>query len=376
MAGEPQRVRIAFMGIKGLPSRFGADRVVESLVGQLADRHEITVYACRAMYPERPTFSSFRQVYVPSLPGKHLRMASVMVFAAFHALLRGRYDLIHLHNLETGFVVPLLRLRFPVVVTSHGWAHLIDKWSGPARTLMRWFEELALRSASAVTAVSKPQAISYHEETGRPVTWVPNGIRHPLPCDHERGREALRQAGAPEEGFVLFMAGRIIPMKGCHLLLEACRRLGRDVALVVVGDETELPEYAAELRALAGSRTYFLGFVGDPATLFGLASRARLFVFPSTIEAMSMALLEVASLGIPALVSDIPANRAVLDERHATFFRSGDVADLAQKLAACLDGSVELAVKARAAQTYVRDAYAWPRIAARYEEVYRSATAR
>ena len=34
-------------------------------------------------------------------------------------------------------LVPLLRLRYPVVTTNHGPAYLREKWSGPAKALIR-----------------------------------------------------------------------------------------------------------------------------------------------------------------------------------------------------------------------------------------------
>jgi hypothetical protein len=41
--------KIAFLGIKGLPSKAGADRVVESLVNNLAKFYNISVY-CSWLY--------------------------------------------------------------------------------------------------------------------------------------------------------------------------------------------------------------------------------------------------------------------------------------------------------------------------------------
>ena len=45
-------MRIAFIGIKGLPSKGGAERVVEAIAEGLAGKHEITVY-CNSPYRGR-----------------------------------------------------------------------------------------------------------------------------------------------------------------------------------------------------------------------------------------------------------------------------------------------------------------------------------
>jgi glycosyltransferase involved in cell wall biosynthesis len=298
-------------------------------------------------------------------------MSSVLLLSALHALFFGRYDLVHLHNFEAGFIVPLLRLRFPVVATSHGPAYLREKWGGPAKALMRLCDVLSVRGARAVTAVSRPQAESYARRFGREVRWIPNGVEQPLPHDEEAARRFLRASGAPEDGFLLFLAGRILPSKGLHLLLQAAASLPDLPRLVVVGDLAAMPAYEREIRTMAPPGTVFLGFVDDPALLFGIALCARVFVFPSLVEAMSMALLEVISLGVPALISDIPENRSVFEPAHVVFFHSGDAADLANGLREIMADPVGADRRAAAAREFLERSYRWPGIARQYEETYR-----
>ena len=369
-------MRIAMLGIKGLPSRFGADRVVEAMVEELSSRHEITVYACAALVPRDPGFTRFRQIALPSPAGKYLRMPSVLLLSTLHALLRGRYDLVHVHNFEAGFIVPLLRLRFPVVTTSHGPAYLREKWGGLARLIMRFCDRLSILGANATTAVSRPQAEEYRQRFHRPVEWIPNAVPPHLPCNRAAGEARLAAVGAPLRGFLLFAAGRILPSKGCHLLLEAVQGLDPALAVVIVGDASAMPRYEAELRALGRQHTFFVGFIEEPATFFGLAASARLFVFPSLVEAMAMTLLEIAALEIPAVVSDIPENRSVLDDRHVRFFRSGDVDDLARALRETLQDPIGVAERARACGTFLRQTYRRSEMAARYERIYARVLAR
>ena len=40
-------MKIAFIGIKGLPSKGGAERVVEAIVQRLSGQHTLTVYCSR-----------------------------------------------------------------------------------------------------------------------------------------------------------------------------------------------------------------------------------------------------------------------------------------------------------------------------------------
>ena len=73
-------------------------------------------------------------------------------------------------------MLPLLRLRYPVVTTNHGPAYLREKWSRPARAAIRAVDGLSVRLASRATAVSIVQAEELSRRYGREVVAVPNGV--------------------------------------------------------------------------------------------------------------------------------------------------------------------------------------------------------
>ncbi|MCB0133139.1 MAG: glycosyltransferase, partial [Caldilineaceae bacterium] len=171
------RKRIAFVGVKGLPSKAGADRVVEALVTRLdRERFEPVVYCSAAVVPAGTQLPGVRLVRIHALPGKHLHATSLFLFAALHALFLGRYDLVHLHNVEASYVLPLLRLRFKVISTSHGPAQKREKWGAVARKLIQLMEWPYVRFSNAVTSVSLPLAEQYEDEYGRRVYFIPNGV--------------------------------------------------------------------------------------------------------------------------------------------------------------------------------------------------------
>jgi glycosyltransferase involved in cell wall biosynthesis len=223
--------------------------------------------------------------------------------------------------------------------------------------------------SNAVTTVSKPLATTYERQYRRFVHYLPNGVESETPVDLAAAAALLQAHGVEMGTYILFAAGRIMATKGCHVLLEAFQTLPTDVKLVVVGDASHVPAYAAKLLELADDRVRMIPFVADKATLFGLVRAARFFVFPSTVEAMSMMLLEVASLGVPIVASDIPENTVVLPEQ-ALFFHSEDVMDLRAKVQWALDHPTDMATLAQAAHTWVHDHYAWGHIVKQYEQLY------
>jgi glycosyltransferase involved in cell wall biosynthesis len=97
---------------------------------------------------------------------------------------------------------------------------------------------------------------------------------------------------------------------------------------------------------------------------------SRLVVLPSLIEAMSVTLLEAASVAAPIVCSDIPANTAVLPPDGALFFHSGDVNDLADKLRWALTHPDEMRALGLRARQWVQEHFNWDTIAERYDSLY------
>jgi glycosyltransferase involved in cell wall biosynthesis len=96
---------------------------------------------------------------------------------------------------------------------------------------------------------------------------------------------------------------------------------------------------------------------------------ARLFIFPSTTESMSMMLLEAASLQAPIICSDIPENKIAMQD-NVLYFHSGDAIDLANQIQWALSHPGEMSSLGRKASSYVKDNLTWEKIVKQYEEIY------
>jgi len=367
-------VRVAHLGSKGIPSRGGTERVVEAVARRQAGSHRVTVYGSRHVCPGG--WVGEVRVVALSVPGaKHLGPLILQLGAALHALVCGRYDLAHVHGSENGFIVPLLRLRYPVVTTNHGPAYERAKWGGVARRLIRSVESWSVKSATVATAVAQTQAEQLSARYGRDVRFIPNGIEPEEP-DIDEAAELLGRVGLRSREFVLFAAARVDPTKGCHTLVEACAALDDSPPLLVVGDLGHASGYEERLRRLAeGLPVRFVPRLDDKATVLGLLALARCFVFPSTVEAMSMMLLEALSVGAPTLASDIPENTSVLPPDWPVF-RAGDSEDLARGLRELLERPAEeLQDLSTRGREWVSSRFDWDDIAAAYERVYEEAVA-
>jgi len=369
-------MKIGVLGLKGMPSKYGADRVAEAVVRRLAGRHEFTVYCDSLHTPPEASIPGVRLIRLPAFRGKHSRMLCLDLLATMHALAKGDYDLVHVHCAENGFINPLLWLRYRVVGTVHGQAYTTQKWGIAARFCMRMADLPFSRFSDAVTCVNGLFQEQYSRI--RPAHVIPNGVDLDPPVALDQADRLLHTHGLSGQPFLMFAAGRIVPFKGCHLLLEAFRTIKSGISLVVVGDLDQVPKYRRQVQELADHRVRFIPFVSSPAELLGLVKRAQLFVFPSTnkfgTEGMSMMLLEAASVGAPILCSDISQNTAVLGDA-GYYFASDDVADLRVKLECAIAHSAEMSQAACRVQELVRSQFSWDSIAARYERLYQAVLA-
>lgn len=364
-------MRIAYIGIKGLPSRGGAERAVEAIVERLKFEHDITVY-CNAMYtPANYTLPGVHLIRVPAVQGKYTYMTSVDFLSACHAVFLGKYDIIHLHNIETCFILPILRLRYKVISTAHGFITEGNKWGRISRRLMRGMEWPYAMLSNAVTSVSLSDATVLNQKYHRNMRYVPNGVDISINADITEATKLLVSYGAPSEDYILFAADRILPLKGLHVLLEAYRDVEPKRPLIVIGNLTS-PEYSERLQVMASPNVFFIPFVRAKSVFFGVLKKSSLVVMPSLNEAMSMALLEAASLGLPIICSDIPANKSVFGDDHVLFFKAGDAKDLNEKLRRALNHPQETREIGKAAQAWVRENFSWDIIAEQYHKLYTS----
>lgn len=362
--------RIAYLGIKGLPSKAGADRVVEAIVRGLdAKQYQPVVYCCRRTVSSSVSIPGVELVRVPTVGGKYLHAPILFLVAALHALFFGKYDLVHVHNVEACFVLPLLRLRFSVVSTSHGAAQLRDKWGTWAKLLIRCTELPFVYWSNVVTSVSKPLQEHYQSFTNKPIHHIPNGVDSTAKLNLLKAQKILTDLGVTKGEYILFAAGRNIPTKGCQYLLEAFAEIKSDAQLIVVGDASHMPDFEKQLHSMADERVHFVPFIAEKSTLMGLLRLCRFFVFPSTVEAMSMMLLEAAEVGAPIVCSDIPENTNVVPEL-ARFFASADVADLKDQLAWALENEVAMSDQAEKAKRFVGSEYRWNDIVDQYQQLY------
>jgi len=375
-------LRVVLLGLRGFPDvQGGVEKHCERLAVHLARMGcEVTVLTRRPyVHPERTAYHGVQLRALPAVRSRSLEAFTHTLLGVFAAW-RLRPDVLHLHAIGPALWTPLARfLGLRVVVTHHGPDYERKKWGRLAKSILRCGENLGVRYAHRVIAIAPNIAAALTQRYHRSVDVIPNGVDLPVP---------RRTAGAPKSfgllpGRYFLAVGRFVPEKGFSDLLEAfvrfsSRRGGRlqDWKLAIVGQADHASAYSRRvLEMAAGSPGVVLtGFLTGRA-LEEMYSHAGLFVLPSTYEGLPLVLLEALSYGLPCVVSDIPANRAVqVDLPEGRFFRPGDVEDLSRKLTAWAAQTVTPAWRRRL-RRILADRYDWRQIALRTREVYGSGDA-
>ncbi len=134
--------------------------------------------------------------------------------------------------------------------------------------------------------------------------------------------------------FVILCNRTWAPLYGVDLLAKAFVKASAQnsrLRLLLVGGGPQA-DNIREILASVGERVHFPGYLSreDLPAAYGAAD---LFVSPSHCDGSSISLLEALACGLPALVSDIPANREwVFPGEVGELFVDGDVDTLVSQL--------------------------------------------
>jgi glycosyltransferase involved in cell wall biosynthesis len=170
----------------------------------------------------------------------------------------------------------------------------------------------------------------------------------------------------------LIVPRRLFEKNGVEYLVRAIPLLRRtvDVDVLIVGDGPERERLEALVRTLGvADITRFMG--SRPNTeMPALLASADIAVFPSLMEATSVAALEAMSCGVPVAASRVGGLPEIVDEDVGTLFEPADPDDLAARVAALLARTDLDAMAVRARERVVRS-WSLERLARRHIEIYR-----
>ena len=288
-----------------------------------------------------------------------------------------RVDVLHAHN-PAGQLYSVLasrRLGVPVLVTYHGQAFQETMKLRCYRRVLCWLTE-------AVVAISRDvgtRLVDLHVAPAKRVHVVRNGISTQSVAVPDSS-DARGELGIPGNVFVVGSVGRLSHEKNYSLLLRSIVRMRElsadsgshdhdDVVALLVGDGPDRPVLEALVDELGiGANVRFAGARDDVDRWLGAMD---VFCLSSMSEGTSIALLEAAARGLPAVVTDAGGNSEVVKDGVSGFVTPlSDVEAFATALLRMRGDAVLRNKMGAAAREHIAEAYSLGNMAQHYSQLY------
>lgn len=272
-------------------------------------------------------------------------------------------DIMHAHTFASA--VPGMRARRkyrrPLVITLHT-SHFLRlarkaAWQPILRRIIRSADWLL---AASVEIRDVALGLYPHPRAEALTNGVDTDMFQPRP-DARASREVPR----------VIVPRRLFQKNGVEYFIRALPLVRREqpIEAVLVGDGPErdtLERLARELNV--SDIVHFLGRRPNDE-MPALLATADVAVFPSLMEATSVAALEAMSCGVPVAASRVGGLPEIVDETVGALFEPANPESLARALVALLQRP-DRAVLGRVARTRVVDSWSVERLARRHLEIY------
>ncbi|MAL65590.1 MAG: D-inositol-3-phosphate glycosyltransferase [Acidimicrobiaceae bacterium] len=289
-------------------------------------------------------------------------------------------DVLHANYWLSGVVGHRLKheLDLPMVSTFHTLAR-VKAETGDSEPQNRIDAESDVIACSDIitanSVVELHELVRHYGADPSRIEIVPPGVDHAFfsPGSRRGARQALGLGDEP----VLLFVGRIQPLKGVDVAVEALSRL-RDprARMLIVGGSsgTEGDNHAAEVRDLITDRGLDHRITMVPPQPHHVLSTyyraADVTIVPSRSESFGLVALESAACGTPVVASDVGGLRTLVDHGRTGLRVPGrdpdDFAEAVERIIGDPTFAERLSERAAEAAT----AYTWTSMAARLRRVY------
>jgi glycosyltransferase involved in cell wall biosynthesis len=304
-----KRLRVAVLNRTFVSTGGGAERYSIALVEQLAQRHEIHVFAQEIDHKwPGVTYHRLPRPFVKPRWLNQLWFALASWWAT-----RCGFDVVHSHeNTWHGEVqtVHVLPVRYSLFLGRTGFG-LALRWAkvatSPRLLAYLWLERAryAVHDRRWTVATSPSLAAimaqTYPDVKPRLKVITPGVSKLGGVAIAQARCDARAQLGLPSQGQCVLFVGNDYKKKGLLTLVNAFGRLPAHVHLVVVGNGSQIPFFEALVKEKKlGGRVHFLGAQRDMDTVYVAAD---CLAHPTLEDTFAMVVLESLAHGLPVVVS-------------------------------------------------------------------------
>ncbi len=363
-------MKIAMIGTRGVPARYGGFETAIEEIGQrlVRDGDEVLVY-CRGAEEAIPRYLGMELVHLPAISAKALETLTHTFLSVLHLLFKRRdIDAAIIFNSANSVFLPLLRLaRIPVAVHVDGLEWKRAKWGRWGRRYYRMAEALSVRWADALISDAQGIVDYYINEFGAQSEHISYGA----PILSDVGTEKIAPLGLDRRQYHLVVA-RFEPENHVLDIVRGFSRSSAKLPLIVVGSAPYADEYTRDIEAIAAkdNRIRLLGGVWDQEQLDQLYANTVNYLHGHSVGGTNPSLLRAMGAASPVTAFDVSFNRGVLGANGQFFAHESELPHLIDRCEKEARLEPELLEKrASGLQDRAANVYRWDTVAASYHDL-------
>jgi len=347
----PRGLRIAILGSRGIPARYGgAETIVQELSTGLAQKGFEVYVSCESRHLKmRPfdVYNGVRLVYFPVIDAMR-NISEVILYDALSVFWATfRTDIIYMQGYSSVLTLIIPKLfRKVIVVNVDGLESKRRKFNRLLRFFYRCFEIMNTKIADYIVVDSQTIGAFYQRNYEVMPVYIPNGISEIEPLDPK----VLERYGI-EKGEYYLVIARLIPDNNIDLIIEGFKRSNSAKKLVIVAPLSR-NRYVERLLLHRDERILFLGGIYEPGLQRTLRHNCFAYIHGHEMGGTNPSLVEALSCGNVVLVLDVPFNREVT-EKSALYFKK-DPNDLKEKIESLERGLEKVRLMKEAFAVYKR----------------------
>jgi glycosyltransferase involved in cell wall biosynthesis len=366
-SGSSRPLRVAMLGDRGIPARYGGySTLIEEVAVRLAadPRFSITVYGRRSYYDEHPKeFRGVRMHYLHDWRHKYLESLLHTGMSVIHALTQ-RFDVIFVVDPgNSPLILPFWLLRKPTAIQTDGLGWKRRKWNWIARKYYHWSEKVAAVLANELVSDAKAIQQYYHDSYQAGSVFIPHGSTVGDPPNDA----CLEQFGLKSGEYFLIVT-RVEPDNNTDILVREYKAANLERPLIIVGGARYPTAYSRNLEAQASDKIRFLGGVYDSGILNGLYAHSFAYLHGHVVGGTNPALLRAMDGGTCCVAMDVVFSRETLED--SGLFFSAEEGALAKTLQALEADPEDAANRGRQLKQRAIKYYRWDAVADAYANLF------
>lgn len=366
-------MKIVFIGGRGIHILGGIENYMLNLTRELTKLgHECIVW-CESDHNEVEMLDGVKVIYHKGPKSNLICKPWCGLKATIKTVFREKcVDVIHYNAWPPSLWCWIPRLfGIPSMMEGHGLEWQRSKYSPKAQKIMKAMEGFTARLNQHLIMCSEGQVKYFKEEYGKESICIPGAVTLPdLSLPNDSG--ILERFGIAPKKYFLFM-GRLVQDKNPDYLIQAFIKAKKEgYKIVIAGSNDAMPDYVEKLHSIGAGHNdvVFTGavYAQDKAKLL---QNAYCFCLPSTIEGLSIVMMEAASYHLPVIASEIEANREFLGD-DAVYVKPENESDLVKAIEYAIAHPQEMKQQQFINYQKIVDKYTWDKVALKYVEYLHS----